>query len=521
MSLYNDMRPYILDEIMGQDKIVKVLKKDLSGGKIPNAMLFTGTRGVGKTSIARIVARTINCTHSTSDGNCCNECDSCKQILSGNSFDVLELDAASHNSVEDIRELLGMVQYKAIGRYKVFIIDEVHMLSTAAFNCLLKTLEEPPANVVFILCTTEAHKIPATILSRCRKYEFERINRQIIVDKLIKINSIYGLTAEENALHIVAKMAKGSMRDAESIYEHFLEVKEPITSEMVRNLLGVTSEEAVFSILQSVSEKKPSLATLTIKETSDKGASLAFLIEECFRVLMDIVSFKMSGDADAIVDSDDYKENIIRFSYELSDELCFSIMDALREAYMQKNANLEFAFEAAIISVFHKSSLLQQLSERVAVLEKKLSNYAPDQLYSAPGSMLPVSETVEENLSEPQEIEEEVNVMSANTILPTDTATFASQESSCLSKSEISSFDEDNGISFDELMANLEDVPDEFLDSAPESSVTQVPTNGNGTMDIAKSSVSASSKESPRAFDDFLSGAGDCARQDQFGFGWN
>ena len=211
MSLYNEMRPARLSDVKGQDKLIKILKENLSAkGHLPNAMLFVGTRGTGKTSVAKIVAKQLNCESPLSDGSCCDTCATCLAIKSGNYLDVLELDAASNNGVDNIRSIIEQVQFKPIGNKKIIILDEVHMLSTGAFNALLKIMEEPPADVLFILCTTELHKIPATILSRCRKFQFDTISDEMIKEKLRSVNTIYGLTADEGALTLVAKAAKGS-----------------------------------------------------------------------------------------------------------------------------------------------------------------------------------------------------------------------------------------------------------------------------------------------------------------------
>lgn len=186
-ALYRKWRSKTFDEIKGQDPIIESFKNQVKTGRIGHAYLFSGTRGTGKTSVAKILARAVNCEHPV-DGNPCNECKSCRAILNESSMDVMELDAASNNSVEDIRQIKDQVQYPPVnGKYKVFIIDEVHMLSTAAFNAFLKTLEEPPEYVIFILATTEPNKIPVTILSRCQKYDFKRISTEVIAGRLREI----------------------------------------------------------------------------------------------------------------------------------------------------------------------------------------------------------------------------------------------------------------------------------------------------------------------------------------------
>lgn len=228
-ALYRKWRPASFDEVKGQDHIVKTLKNQITSGRIGHAYLLCGTRGTGKTSIAKIFARAVNCEHPT-DGNPCGECALCKQIAAGASLNVVEIDAASNNGVENIRDIREQVQYPPTeGRFRVFIIDEVHMLSIGAFNALLKTLEEPPSYVIFILATTEAHKIPITILSRCQRYDFKRITVPEITARLQELTQAEQMQAEDRALRYVARAADGSMRDALSLLDqcsafHFGEI---------------------------------------------------------------------------------------------------------------------------------------------------------------------------------------------------------------------------------------------------------------------------------------------------------
>ena len=213
-------RPATFDTVVGQRALTTTLKNAIANQKLAHAYLFCGPRGVGKTTCARIFAKTINCLHPTADGEACNECESCRAFNEQRSYNIHELDAASNNSVEDIRSLIEQVRIPPqIGKYKVYIIDEVHMLSIGAFNALLKTLEEPPSYVIFILATTESHKIPITILSRCQKYDFRRISIETISDRLMDLLQQEGVEAEEKAVRYVAKAGDGSMRDALSLLD--------------------------------------------------------------------------------------------------------------------------------------------------------------------------------------------------------------------------------------------------------------------------------------------------------------
>ena len=218
-ALYRKFRPQNFEDVKGQEHIVTTLKNQIKADRIGHAYLFCGTRGTGKTTIAKILAKAVNCEHPI-DGSPCNECAACRAINEGTSMNMIEIDAASNNGVDNIREIREEVAYRPTqGRYKVYIIDEVHMLSTGAFNALLKTLEEPPSYVIFILATTEAHKIPITILSRCQRYDFRRITADTIAARLMELMKKEGNDVEEKAIRYIAKVADGSMRDALSLLD--------------------------------------------------------------------------------------------------------------------------------------------------------------------------------------------------------------------------------------------------------------------------------------------------------------
>lgn len=250
-ALYRKFRPSEFDDVKGQDHIVTTLKNQIKADRIGHAYLFCGTRGTGKTTIAKIFAKAVNCEH-TVDGSPCGECEMCRAISTGASMNVIEIDAASNNGVDNIREIREEVAYRpAEGKYKVYIIDEVHMLSIGAFNALLKTLEEPPEYVIFILATTEAHKIPITILSRCQRYDFKRIGIDTIANRLNELMIEEKVDVEEKAIRYIAKIADGSMRDALSLldqciafylgqkltYDHVLEVLGAVDTDVFSNLL--------------------------------------------------------------------------------------------------------------------------------------------------------------------------------------------------------------------------------------------------------------------------------------------
>ena len=266
-------RPMSFDSVVGQQALTTTLKNAVKSGKLAHAYLFCGPRGVGKTTCARIFAKAINCEHPTADGEACNECESCKAFSEGRSYNIFELDAASNNSVENIKALMDQTRIPPqVGRYKVFIIDEVHMLSTAAFNAFLKTLEEPPAHVIFILATTEKHKILPTILSRCQIYDFERMTVPNIIDHLKRVAEKENIQYEEEALNVIAEKADGGMRDALSIFDQAASFSQGnITYQKVIEDLNVLDTENYFNIVDLALENKVSEIMVLLNTVINKG----------------------------------------------------------------------------------------------------------------------------------------------------------------------------------------------------------------------------------------------------------
>ncbi|MBO7381907.1 MAG: DNA polymerase III subunit gamma/tau, partial [Muribaculaceae bacterium] len=266
-------RPSTFGSVVGQKALTATLKNSIATDRLAHAYLFCGSRGVGKTSCARIFAKTINCQHRTPDGDPCNECDSCRDFNEGRSLNIIELDAASNNGVEDIRNLVDQVQVPpTTGRYRVFIIDEVHMLSTAAFNAFLKTLEEPPSYVIFILATTEKHKIIPTILSRCQIYDFNRITIQDMIDHLQYVAGQEGITAETAALNVIARKADGAMRDALSIFDQVAaSSRGTITYQSTIENLNVLDYEYYTRLVDAFLASNVQESLLIYKEIRDKG----------------------------------------------------------------------------------------------------------------------------------------------------------------------------------------------------------------------------------------------------------
>ena len=266
-------RPATFGSVVGQQHVTTTLKNAIRTNQLAQAFLFCGPRGVGKTTCARILAKTINCTHLTPDTEACNECDSCRSFADGGSMNIFELDAASHNSVEDIRELVRQVDIPPqTGRYKVYIIDEVHMLSPSAFNAFLKTLEEPPAYAKFILATTEKHKIIPTILSRCQVFDFKRIQSEDIVAHLKEIASKEQVRYEEESLHIIARKAEGGLRDALSLFDQLVSFTQGnLTRQLCNENLNLLDYEYYFRLVEHFRKGEISQSLLLYQEVIDKG----------------------------------------------------------------------------------------------------------------------------------------------------------------------------------------------------------------------------------------------------------
>lgn len=303
-ALYRKWRPQVFADVKGQDHIDKTLQNQIGSGRIGHAYLFCGTRGTGKTTVAKILARAVNCEHPV-DGSPCGECPSCRQIAAGTSLNVVEIDAASNNGVENIREIREQVQYPPTeGKYRVYIIDEVHMLSTGAFNALLKTLEEPPSYVIFILATTEVHKIPITVLSRCQRYDFRRITLDTITARLKELTEAENMPVEDKALRYVAKAGDGSMRDALSLLDqcaafHF---GETLTYEHVLDVLGAVDNSVFRELFHAIRENRTKDCILKLEEMVVQGRELSQFVVDFIWFLRNLLLLKTADDAEDLLD---------------------------------------------------------------------------------------------------------------------------------------------------------------------------------------------------------------------------
>ena len=333
-ALYRKFRPSNFDEVIGQEAITRTLKNQLKTGRISHAYLFCGTRGTGKTSIAKIMARALNCEHPT-DAGPCNECPTCKSILSETSINVVEIDAASNNGVDNIRDIKEQVQYPpTFGKYKVFIIDEVHMLSTGAFNALLKTLEEPPSYVIFILATTEVHKIPVTVLSRCQRYDFKRIGIDTITQRLKTLCNSEGVDIEDRALYYIAKTADGAMRDALSLLDEcisFLQ-NEKISYDAVLDILGASDISVFNELLDGVLSGNTIEVLNLLNNSIIEGKEIGQFVTDFLWYLRNILILKSIQNDSSLVDmSEQNLQNLKEISNTVSKETLMRYIKNLSE----------------------------------------------------------------------------------------------------------------------------------------------------------------------------------------------
>lgn len=350
LSLYRKYRPETFDEVIGQDVIVSTLKNQVASGRVFHAYLFTGSRGTGKTSCAKILARAVNC-EKPSAGSPCGKCAACKSLsLSGN-IDIIELDAASNNGVAEIRSLTESAVYTPVhGKYKVYIVDEVHMLSASAFNALLKTLEEPPAHVIFILATTEPHKLPATILSRCMRFDFRLIPADLIAARIKTAYTEEKIAFEDAAVAFIAAAGEGSMRDALSIADRCAAAGGTVTYALAAEILGKAGRETVRALLAAIDTNNVPAALKLIAETVASGRNMQLVSNELTAYARDLLVLK-SSDGDSLNEPAEslalMKEDAEHYS---ADFLCavvshFSSIDQdLRYAF-----NVRLTFEAAVI----------------------------------------------------------------------------------------------------------------------------------------------------------------------------
>lgn len=370
MALYRKWRPDEFQEVKGQEHIVTTLRNQIKHDRIGHAYLFCGTRGTGKTTIAKLMAKAVNCENPV-DGSPCNECASCKAIAAGNSMNVIEIDAASNNGVDNIRQINGAVQYSPTqGRYLVYIIDEVHMLSKGAFNALLKTLEEPPEYVIFILATTEAHMIPATILSRCQRYDFRRISIETITDRLAELLERENVRATREALAYVAKAADGSMRDALSILDQCIafNLGEELTYDRVLETIGAVDIEIYIKLMSAIVSGDTLTAVNIIDDAVWQGKDLTQIVNEFTAFVRNVLVLKMNPAMTVDVTSENIPR-LLELGKDLSQEYLISYINILQEAASKINraTTKRIVLEVAVIKMCRP-----QMQRGCAAMEKRI-----------------------------------------------------------------------------------------------------------------------------------------------------
>lgn len=349
-ALYRKYRPRTFSDVCGQDHITKILQSEVDSGKIGHAYLFTGTRGTGKTTCAKILARAINCQN-VSGGNPCGECDMCRMILSEEATDIVEIDAASNNGVDNIREIREQVVFSpAVAKYRVYIIDEVHMLSSGAFNALLKTLEEPPEHVVFILATTEVQKLPATILSRCQRFDFKRIDSKVICDRLKYVADKENLKLTDDAASLIAAVADGGMRDALSVLDLCAGSGEEITEQVVSSVCSMAGNEYLLNMADYIKNGDAKGALLLLDELHNSSVDMNRLLSELISHFRDLMVVKT-------------------FSSGTRPIVCSK---AHMEALQEQAESFSLAEILAILGVLQNSASLGADSERRALMEMTL-----------------------------------------------------------------------------------------------------------------------------------------------------
>lgn len=379
VSLYRKFRPATFDDVKGQDHIVKTLKNQMNSGRLGHAYLFCGTRGTGKTSVAKILAKAVNCEHPV-DGSPCNECNTCRAIQNGASTNVIEIDAASNNGVDSIRTIRDEVLYRPTsGKYKVYIIDEVHMLSTGAFNALLKTLEEPPEYIIFILATTEVNKIPITILSRCQRYDFHRISVETIANRLKELTARENIAVEEKALRYVAKAGDGSMRDALSILDQCVSfnANSILTYDQVLDILGDTDYVSFSKMLRCILENNITGAIDLLEELIYRGKEISHFVSDFTWYLRNLLLLKTDGDTSEALDISSENKRLMEEECRMVDivtlmryiRICSELIGQIRYSTQKR-----IMVEVAIIKMAkpEADTDVTSLNERVGQVETEV-----------------------------------------------------------------------------------------------------------------------------------------------------
>ena len=374
-ALYRKWRPHTFKDVVGQEHITSVLEYQVSSDKLSHAYIFCGSRGTGKTTCAKLLAKAANCLN-PENGSPCNECESCREINAGTSVDVVELDAASNNRVDDIRSICDEVVYPpSTMKKRVYIVDEVHMLSASAFNALLKTLEEPPKHALFILATTELHKVPATIMSRCQRFDFSRIKKEKIIDRIMFICSEEGINMERDAATVIANLSDGAMRDALSLLESCASKGGFITAEYVINLLGLSNREQLIELLYACSKQNTVRAISIVNELYEKNGDMSACFFELLSICRDVLVVKNVASPLRFLNVSDAEfEKLLGISDTISNDTLNYFIEELKCFINSPDifgVNKKVTAEITIIKMTSPTSVvtLDSLSDRISRLE--------------------------------------------------------------------------------------------------------------------------------------------------------
>jgi DNA polymerase-3 subunit gamma/tau len=399
-ALYRQWRPEIFDDVIGQDAIVRILKNQIESNRIGHAYLFCGSRGTGKTSTAKVFAKAVNCL-SPVNGNPCLSCDACQKLSLENNMDIIEIDAASNNGVDEIRDLRDKVKYPpVVGRYRVYIIDEVHMLSTGAFNALLKTLEEPPQHIIFILATTEPHRLPATILSRCQRYNFKRIPNKAIVERLKTVAHKSQVQTEEEALSTIARWAEGSMRDALSLMDQCIGFcGNYVTNDDVVAILGTADQEFIFKVAQNIIEGNSSELFHMVETLIEDGRDVPVFVRDLIQHLRNLLVVKVCKEPASLIDvGQDTMEAYIQQTQGTGRERLIRAIEILcaLEADMKWSTQPRVLLEMALVRICRpeQEETLDALMDRMEKLEQQISEGMVIQKVSSPADDLTESDVI-------------------------------------------------------------------------------------------------------------------------------